>query len=478
MCLLFNRPSKSNVSNITQVALLLLLLILCPNAFAGEWSFKPSLELEETYSDNISLSAEGEEQDEFITEVNPRLSVSGEGSRVKLNANYRMQNIFYAERSSRNRTFHQLSGNGNAVLVKDFLFIDGNTNVSQQLVSADDQVAFDNLSVTENRTDKVSYNVSPYLQYTMGSIAATVIRYAYDRIIYSNSSADNRTRSYTATVQNGPSFKRINWNMKYHKQETLFDAGRDVTFEKINGTIGYYVTPTLNIFGSGGYDNNNFRSIRGKTGGVTWNAGGTWAPGPRTSLSGAYGERFFGDYFTVSFEHKTRHMSWQAKYNETTQTIRDIEFREQGVIIVSPSGELAIADVTVPTLTTEVFLSKRAQLGISRKHNKVSLALNLFAERREFQSSGDNEDLFGGSSRLSFHLGPKTALNIHGSWQRRGFRDSERENDLWVASMGASRKFGQHINCSIRYRISGRESDVSRREYLENRVSARLTFHL
>ena len=90
------------------------MLLLSSHSVAAEWKITPSLDLRETYSDNIRLAPQGNEQSDFVTQINPGISLTGTGPRLKVNASYVMQNLFYAEESSRNTINHLLSANANA----------------------------------------------------------------------------------------------------------------------------------------------------------------------------------------------------------------------------------------------------------------------------------------------------------------------------------------------------------------------------
>ncbi|ADE16291.1 PEP-CTERM system associated protein [Nitrosococcus halophilus Nc 4] len=110
-------------------------LLFDPPVDAAEWNFIPIFGVGEVYTDNVTLAPSGEEQDEFITQIIPGFSLQGIGSHLKLRANYRMQNLLYAEQSSRNTTFHQLQAAATAELIERHFFFDIRSTVFQALVS-------------------------------------------------------------------------------------------------------------------------------------------------------------------------------------------------------------------------------------------------------------------------------------------------------------------------------------------------------
>lgn len=471
----FNRACVPGSASLWRVcACLLIFLPPCAGALAGNWSVSPTLEVSEIYSDNIALDPDGEEDDEFVTEINPRLSIKGDSPRVKLDADYRMQNLIFAGNSSRNNTFHQLDAGGNAVVVDDFLFFDASSSLSQQVISPDAKVAFDNVSVTGNRTDVATYNLSPYVQHNFGTAATAEVRYGYSRVTYDNDPADSKANQYTIKLRSGPSFQRVTWALGYRNEEVFYDSGNDISFKSLDGQLGVLVTRTITLEGTAGYEDNEFISIKGDTDGTLWSVGLNWAPGPRTSLSTSYGERFFGDHFTGRFQHRTRFIQWDASYREETASIRDLQLTSQVIGVIDPSGQVALVNVTFPTLTTDTFIRKRYQLGMTREHKQLDMRLQVFDEQREFQSSGDEEEIYGGDFSLGWQFASRTSTGITGSWQRRDFHASDRQDDLWFVALRASRQISQRISGTLEYRRAARESNESLEGYDENRVSARV----
>ena len=62
------------------------MLLVYSHTGAAEWKITPGLDLKETYTDNVRLAPPGHEKSDFITQVNPGISQSGTGPRLKLNA--------------------------------------------------------------------------------------------------------------------------------------------------------------------------------------------------------------------------------------------------------------------------------------------------------------------------------------------------------------------------------------------------------
>ena len=88
----------------------LILLALSTSVAAGEWTFTPRFNINETYTNNVLLVENGEEGD-FITMVSPGLSVRGEGPRLSSNIDYNLQQRYYLDKTRLDGENHQLQGN-------------------------------------------------------------------------------------------------------------------------------------------------------------------------------------------------------------------------------------------------------------------------------------------------------------------------------------------------------------------------------
>ena len=106
----------------------------------------PLLQLEEVYTDNIALAPPDQTYTDYITGVNPGFGLAGEGGRIKVKVNYRLQNYLYANDRSRNSSHQQLAANGNAELLKNIFFVDARSSISQQIINPQGKTGLDNIN--------------------------------------------------------------------------------------------------------------------------------------------------------------------------------------------------------------------------------------------------------------------------------------------------------------------------------------------
>lgn len=336
------------------------ILLLSQQAIAADWKLTPSLDLEETYSDNIRLAPRGGEKSDWVTQVNPGVSLTGTGPHLKAHVTYRMQNIFYANDSSQRKTNHQLSAGATAELVNDFLFLDGNASISQQNISLFGPQAADNTNITGNRASVTTYSISPYLRHRFGEIASSELRYTHDEVRtrvggLSNSKGD----SILFRLNSGPAFSRLGWGLHYNKQITGYSNNPTADTETLSGDLRFSITSQFSLTATAGYEKYNYISTTGtkpedrfRTAGFSWTpstkisiqaskgiyetnnylstgtkpeerfwtARFSWTPTARTSIEASTGHKFFGKTHSLAASHRSHNTVWSLNYSEDITT--------------------------------------------------------------------------------------------------------------------------------------------------------------
>ena len=208
-----NSAARLGVS-VVFVPTLLLGGVALPAAAAG-WTVTPNLTLSERYTDNVNLAPSGQPREsDFITEVRPGVQFSKEGRRLKVRVNYSLQSLTYLNNSNNNGINHQLNAAANAELLKDFLFLDANTAISQQNINALGPVGFGNTNATNNLTTVGTYSISPYVQKRFGNFADGMYRVSNSGVYYNSQGISNTvTNSVIGSLTSGPSFNDLFWGL-------------------------------------------------------------------------------------------------------------------------------------------------------------------------------------------------------------------------------------------------------------------------
>jgi uncharacterized protein (PEP-CTERM system associated) len=500
------------------------MLLVYSHAGAAEWKITPTLDLKETYTDNVRLAAPGLEKSDFITQVNPGISLTGTGPRLKLNANYVMQNLVYAEESSPNTMNHMLNANANAELVDNLFFLDGRAAISQQNISLLGPQSTDNVNITGNRTEVQTYSVSPYLRHRLSNYASTEIRYTHNEVSTGGSGMSNsQADRIQLSLNSGSAFKTLGWGLNYHNEKTSYGNTASTNIipaldsEVLSGNLSYSVTPKFRLTATGGYEKNNYISTGPKPDGSFWSAGFSWAPSAMTSIDASAGRRFFGDTYSLAASHRTRLTNWSVSYSEDITSTRN-QFLIPATIstaslldplFAATNPAWAAADpvlrqqlidnelrrLGLPTtqaesinyLTNRLFLQKRLQASVAVMGAKNTLVLSLFHVTRDAQTSqtldspllgnstlalNDNTKQVGGNAFWSLRIGPRTSANLNIGYIRNSFPSLDRTDNDKTIRLSLTRQFQPKLNGSLEFRRLQRDSSQSGSDYSENALIA------
>ena len=363
----------------------------------------------------------------LILSVTPGFTLQSQGSRrVQASMQYALSGVTRFGGNQSDNFYHNLTAVGKAELVKDFLFIDGSANISQQLISLLGSPA-DATVNNSNRATVGIYSISPYIQKRLGTFADAQVRYTASGAIFENKAAVNANNSsvnaVTASLASGTRFDDLTWGLDYSLRKADYQSGTNTTFENASARLGYALTRKLRVFGTVGYDWNDYPSVT-RTSGDSYSAGFGWSPSRRTSVEASAGKRYFGNTYSLSARHRTRMSNWNASYSEDasdlTQFLATSGTRydylcpdAQGNLepvtdwpYSFPPSASCIAFGGTPGLLLDlrsgVFIAKTARAGVSWGIRKVTYSLDYSDSRRLYtaanvedrtQSLGSNGDL-------------------------------------------------------------------------------------
>jgi hypothetical protein len=475
----------------------LVALVACQSAIAADWKFGAGLTARETYTDNVRLSAAGGSSSDWVTEISPYVSVGTAGGRLKVNANYSMQNLFYAQGRSRNATYHQLSARANARLTDQEVFMDAHASIQQALISPLGPAGVDNVNATGNLASVRSTSLSPYWTHRFGSTATLDARYTVSNVQHSAGGFSGSTNSGARiSLASGAAFRRVHWALSHADQSVSFAGRPDARFSATSATVGYAFTPRFRVNGTIGWDDNSYQSIgTAATAGPSWNVGISWAPSSRTSLSLGYGHRYFGNNWLLAFKSRGAHFNWTADYSESVTTANS-EFSAQTEPPVGgpfpgpgPGFGPTPGNPYDPTfiLTNRVFLNKRFGTGVSWAKGKLGANLRVYRAIQTAQEAGlalSTDDVFQFTSivkQMGIHGGLNWRITellssyLSASVTHNSFPDVGRNDRAVTLQVGLSRTFSPHLSGNLLVRRQVRSSDQDA-DYTENALSGAVTY--
>ncbi|MCG5524367.1 TIGR03016 family PEP-CTERM system-associated outer membrane protein [Ectothiorhodospira haloalkaliphila] len=452
-------------------------LFLSADASANRWDFTPRVSVSQTYTDNVNLASSSDDKEsESVSQLNTGFSLSRDGGRTDLSLGYNLQSLAYWGDDSRNTVNHTFSGNSNTELLRETFFVDASASYRERLVDGRDGFADDTLT-DGNRTGVATYRISPYWRQQFGRFAGGEVRYTWDKTDYQDATIEgsgSESNRVQASLNSGPQFTTVGWGVTYSWDQVDFEDGSQTTFESIEGLVRLNLTPQFSVFAAGGQERNDFEqdATRSDPDDSFWRAGFTWLPTPRTSLDAFYGERFFGDTYGLTLNHRFRHAALSIAYSETVTAQSRVELVDpEADIVTDPIEDSSDLFEIVP----DVFISRQLTVSVSGQKSKVSWAVRGSRQEREFETARGDQNVNTLTTSASYQLAPRTSAQASLQWQGTDYDVDNRKDDLYALSLGLSRTLGPRTSASLTYRHQQRDSDLPDGDYEENRVTATLS---
>jgi uncharacterized protein (PEP-CTERM system associated) len=264
------------------------------------WLLTPSVEVGETFTDNVDLAPRGSRVWDFITTVSPGLSLAGQTARLRLGLTYNPQELLFARSSPHQALQQRLLGTGTAEVWRDVLFFDLSSSISQAFIRPTGATGPTTLTTNENLQTVYTTNASPYLRQHLGAYADSETRYRFSTASTSGAGiAPETIHEFRETVLGGEFFGRLGWQLT--GDYTKLDRGQDTTDqfsgvsskdELIRADFSYPLWQGVSAIGGTGYERISDPTLSSQPKGVIWNAGLRYQPNEFVAGSLTYGERF------------------------------------------------------------------------------------------------------------------------------------------------------------------------------------------
>lgn len=475
--------------------------------YAKEWYFSPKLTTSEIYTDNYLLSNQAREA--FITEISPGFSLRKNSNRLQIRLNYQLQTL-YNHSEDKVDLYNQLQFNSSYQIFPNRFFIDTRATNSQINIT-NNNIATDNISGSQNRTDLTTYGISPNWTPHFGGYASGNIRLNYDVV---NTSADSVISNTTRTEEivnftSGRYFTTGTWQIQLHNREENRDVGSNVKYQDINTLVRTRINMEFNWLVTAGYSNNQFESIANSNkNGFHYAIGAQWLPSSKLNLEAAGGNNShisvnlipirnmlwnttfrhneigtnIGNVWQTFFNYKTPQAIVNASYQEDTTSTQNVLLNQQvfnttnafGEPIYDPVKNLTAIDL--PSLSNEVYVRKRAEISMFYRTGKTFISLKPYNERRTYQIKNSNEDVTGIQASMSIQIDNMSSLYLSPIWQYT--KRVESHDSRYDVRMGVSHIIPIKIertgsmNASLEYRYTNVDGNLIGHSYEENRVTA------
>jgi len=457
-------------------------VIVVPEGFfAGDWQFQQGARSEVTYTDNIDLAPEGEEDDALIFRSGPTVSIRGDAARISggIDAALLGRTETLSDEDTSPEIDVDLGATGNLEAVPDLVFVDASASVSRLLTDGGEAQSASGANVT-NRETFQTYRISPYVVNRLGSFARMRTRYSATQTVSGGDAAsDSLTHEGTVTLQDGRSFGQLGWTVDGLVSEEVRADATDVSRRRGRLSLTYPVFDRLEAIARAGYETFEESGDNGAAGidraDPFWSIGLRWQPSPATSLRAEVGQRFGGETFALDAEHEVSERTLIfARYNETVSTQQgrlgsNLPRRADDLDGArSRQNPFDINDTVTTTETLEVGARTRIgsnRLGLQGVYTTQSQGIDV--------GEDSDEQVLGIDLSWQRPLGPDWRFDSGLNYEHRTSDLVRGTTDDMLASASVSYDGFRWISLDLRYDFSRRFADQPDDEFTENAVTFR-----
>ena len=468
---------------------------------------QPTLNISQTFTSNVGLDRGSEARADAITDISPGLRLSSRAGRIVGDVDYALHGLIYARRSSADQVRQALSARGTAEAIENWAYVDASASISQQSISALGTQSLDSNLANSNRAEVSTYQISPYVRGPLGNFANYQVRWGWTASNSSGSSARSNSNEASLTLSSSAAlFSRLGWSLDASRRSSEFGNQGSQGSTRFNGRLTFAVTPEFQLSAGAGRERNDYQ-FSSQQSSTNWSGGFTWRPSERTLLEVTREHRFFGNAYSIRFEHRTPRTVWTfvdgqdvnttagANGTNSPLSVFDLLYAQFASIAPDPAQRTALVNaflqnngLTGSTLVNGGFLTNAAS--IQRRQN-LSLALIglrttllLSTSRNDARSAdqtatnagdlsnGRNLHSTGFGMNLSHRLTPLSALSADLSLNRNSSTVDDRTTRLRSLSTTYTTRLSQKVDLSVSARRTLFRSDID--PYTESAIVANL----
>lgn len=451
-----------------------LILMAAPAAAEFELSFRAGI----LATDNISLAAEPNEQDETVLQLNPTLRYTVDSQRVDAVLVYEAEINDYQDLGT-TEVYHRYDGDLDVQIVEDFFFVRAGALRTQAVLDPDAVIPPSTLPVTSNLVDLSELLLAPRIERRFGTSVSLFTELQLEELSYDGEDTQNNSNkdlvfSFGGDQRgNGPT-----WALRYLGQETSYDEGAAFEYQEAEVELGFWVLSSTRLFASYGqespYDDFRDSSLQESV----WETGLEYAS-DRLDAEFAYGERSFGSSWRGEVDLEFERGEFSLSYLQDPSTTGR-NFLRGTLIDPTNPGEF----LTRPGFA-ERFVLKRLESNLNLSFRRTDITVTVFDEERVDRTtlSGDlltDETQTGGTIAVNYRVGTRTTLTATGALTN--VVDDTRLDDerrLTQASIEFRYQLGQRSDLSLMVSTASDESsEAFGEDYTANVIGLFYTFTL
>jgi len=486
----------------------------------ADWRVIPTVNVSETFTDNVNLQSGDRKHSQWVTELTPGVILSGKGRRFQVAAAGQARQFVYSQGQLPDTADHivEYSFNGRGELAEDLLFIEASASSSPQPVSAFGQMGGASLYSMGNRTQVKTWRISPFLEQRLGRAANLSLRYSRDSVEtdeYRNRFGNSLGNTISAGLVSTDTSAKLGWGLNYVRQDLDNKLSGSSSSETASGNLRYALHSRFALTASVGYDRYDFGGFGGSNAGRNWSGGFDWTPSARTRLSASLGRHYFGQTGKLDLTHRSRYTVWRIAYDDVvtnsreqfllpstidtailldrlfSATISDPLLRQQAVEAYIRQTGLppSLAD-NVNYLSNRYFREKRLQATSAFTRGRSSALVTLYASDRvalsdmqtdspllgsQLATLNNNVRQKGLSLTYNYRVNARTSAVAGADFARHRSLTTGIENDPRDFRLGMTRQLAKDMRAAVELRHQRGRVDATAGDYRENAISATLS---
>ena len=355
---------------------------------------EPRIESALMFVGNINLAQDAEDEvDVAGIEAAPGIYATYLSTRAQAALDYTFIGRVF-EDSDYNDVSHRLAANGSYTVLPEWFFVRGQASYTDTII--DPALGYNyggsGLFNQTNLAEVASAMVEPAMHHQFQHVAVDA-RYSYGRVWYLDSPdapPSNFFTSYNDDAENQRAYLSLSTidpdatasaRAYYEWQASDFENSIPYRYERVGAELGLGLLESLRLVGDGGLESDlDEDTTDGGLDTAFWHAGFQWRPDSRTLLDARYGERFFGESWSLELQRDTRWISLRASYIEDpeVETRRlNADFEPGGLPLPDPNDGFSF-------FSSFPYVRKDATASIIATGARTKLRLDLYDRKREF----------------------------------------------------------------------------------------------
>ena len=358
--------------------------LICSNfANAGDWQFDPSISIDETYSDNVRLTANNE-QSSLVTQAGLSLESTYKAQQATFNFSSESIYALYSHDHELDNDYHTVSSDlrlqiwPNGIAVYAGLDIsnqsrNGSRNALADIVSADtvqvenynggfeyninnsDFIVNSSVGYQQtNSADNIGNREGAIVQ--LSSVNGTGARYVFWELEHSYQDLKNNNqqgKQSQSEIKIGLiSDLGLNPFIRYYDEDNsgdLNNTNRSIESNSYGLGVRWLITPRLGLNASYNQPIGDNLDLDGDEQKPYVNASIQWQPSPRTKLEANISERFYGTSYGLDFTHRNKRLTNTISYVEDVQSFTRNNFVSNivGFYFCPSSNITSVADCII-----------------------------------------------------------------------------------------------------------------------------------